>query len=158
MLTRRSHWNDFEDLGLGRFGRSFAGLEQLRREMDRLFGEFEQQSDGHWRSTAWPRIGVIDEGKTVLVRAELPGMTEKDLEITVTADTLTLRGKRQDEVPEGYSVHRKERAAIEFARSVQLPCRVDGDKAEAIMKHGVLSLKFPKAAEAQPKQITVKAL
>ncbi|HEY3233550.1 MAG TPA: Hsp20/alpha crystallin family protein [Polyangiaceae bacterium] len=158
MLARWKEWRDWDDLGLGRFGRPFAGLDELRREMDSLLSDFEREGvPARWQAGLWPRLELNDEGKWLLLQAELPGVTEKELDVTVTADTLTVRGTRKDEVPGGYSVHRRERPAVEFARSITLPCRIDAERAEATMKNGVLSLRLPKAAEAQPKQITVKA-
>jgi len=98
-----------------------------------------------------------DDGSTFTLRADLPGLREKDFEISVAGDTLTLRGERKLEVPEGYSVHRRERREFSFAKSYQLPARVDAEKATASLKHGVLTLTLPKVAEAQPRQISVTA-
>jgi HSP20 family protein len=154
MLTRLSDWYDwpFAD------ARSSTTFDQLRRQMDRLFSDFERDvGDFGISRGAWPNLTLSDEGGALVVRAEVPGMTENDFDITVNATTLTIRGERKDEAPEGYAVHRKERRAVQFARSFELPCKVDPDHVEAAMKHGVLTLTLPKAAEARPKQITVKA-
>jgi HSP20 family protein len=70
---------------------------------------------------------------------------------------VTLKGERKVDVPEGLSVHRRERHAVRFAKSFELPTRVDADKVTATLKHGVLTLTLPKVAEAQPRQINVKA-
>jgi HSP20 family protein len=61
------------------------------------------------------------------------------------------------DAPEGYAVHRQERAAINFARSVSLPCQVDTDKVAAHVKDGLLTVTMEKSKEAQPRQITIKA-
>lgn len=153
MLSRLSDWYDWP---FGDVHRSVSSFEQLRRQMDRLFADLENRAEPRaFRGT--PRLTVRDDGAALVVAAELPGMSEKDVEITVNANTLTLRGQRRDDAPAGYTVHRKERAGYEFARSLQLPCKIDPDHAEATMKNGVLTLTLPKAAEARPKQIQVKA-
>jgi HSP20 family protein len=150
MLTRLSDWYDWP---FGSVGRSASTLDQLRRQMERVFTDFEDQ----YGATAWPRMSLDDDGANLVLRAEVPGMAEQNLEITANATTLTLRGQRQDDVPEGYTVHRKERSAVQFARSFQLPTKIDPDNVQATIKNGVLTLKLPKAAEARPKQISIKA-
>lgn len=158
MVTR---WTDF---GLD-FDPQFSALNDLRREMDRLFSDFQRDSGyaeprpspGNFRRTAWPRINVHDLGTELRLRAEVPGLTEKDLGVTVEQNSLTVRGERSADAPEGYSVHRQERGPLSFARSFTLPCRVDPEKVAANLKNGILEVTLPKLAEAQPKQIRVQA-
>ena len=83
-------------------------------------------------------------------------MTEKDIQLSIHQDVLTLSGERKQEVPQGYFVHRQERAPLKFARSFTLPCKVDPEKSTATLKDGVLTITLPKAPEAQPRQISVK--
>lgn len=153
-----AQWNGYSD-----WDRPFAALGDLRREMERLFWEFERGADarGPWRSSTtgggWPRIELSDNGAELHLRAEVPGLADKDLNITVEADSLTLRGERKPNVPEGYSVHRQERPAMAFARSFTLPVRIDPEKVAATLKDGVLEMTLPKVAEAQPRRIQVKA-
>jgi HSP20 family protein len=151
MLTRFSDFNDWPSFGFADFGRH-APHAQLRRELDRLFGDFERSVTP--RGTA---LTFEDDGANFVLRADVPGLTENDFQISVAGNTVTLRGERKVEVPEGYSVHRRERSAVTFAKSLELPARVDADKVTATLKHGVLTLTLPKAAEAQPRQISVKA-
>jgi HSP20 family protein len=153
MLTRFSDFNDWPAFGLADFGRGYAPHAQLRRELDRLFGEFE-------RSAAAPTTSAVsfeDEGTSFVLRADVPGLTQDDFQISVAGNTVTLRGERKLEVPEGHSVHRRERRALRFAKSFELPTRVDADKTTATLKNGVLTLTLPKVADAQPRQISVKA-
>jgi len=151
-----SRYGDFTDWPGRRFGGlagSFGALEELRREMDRLFnqpGVFESPA-------AYPRVSVEDQGAAFVARAEVPGLSEKDVELTVTGSTLTLKGERKLSPPAGYSAHRSERSSFQFARSFELPSKIVHDKVEAKLEHGVLTVTLPKAPEAQPKQITVKA-
>lgn len=157
MLTR---WND-----LGRLSRFTPrdvptdAFDFLRREVNRLFSDIEYASPDFEfeRGAQWPQVTLEDKGATLVVRADVPGLNEKDLELTLDSSTLTIKGHRRDEVPEGYSTHRKERAAYRFSRSFQLPAKVDPDKTEAALKNGVLTVTLHKAQEAQPRQISVRA-
>ena len=152
MLTRFSDFNDWPSFGFADFGRAQAPHVQLRRELDRLFGDFERAS------TPGPAaVAFEDDGSNFVLRADVPGLTESDIQISVAGNTVTLKGERKLEVPEGHSVHRRERSAVRFAKSFELPARVDADKVTATLKLGVLTLTLPKAAEAQPRQISVKA-
>ncbi|RYZ03561.1 MAG: Hsp20/alpha crystallin family protein [Myxococcales bacterium] len=151
MLTRFSDFNDWPSFGFAEFGRAAYPHTQLRRELDRLFGDFERATN---QGSA---LGFEDDGKSFVLRADVPGLTESDFEISVANNTVTLKGERKVEAPEGYSQHRRERSAVRFAKSFQLPARVDADKVTATLKHGVLTLTLPRAAEAQPRQISVKA-
>ena len=153
MLTRFSDFNDWPSFGFADFGRAQAPHTQLRRELDRLFGDFERAAAPPTPSA----VGFEDEGSNFVLRADVPGLGENDVQISVTGNTVTLKGERKVEAPEGHSVHRRERSAVRFAKSFELPSRVDADKVTATLKHGVLTLTLPKAAEAQPRQITVKA-
>lgn len=151
MLTRFSDYSDWPSFGFADFGR--GSPRELRRELERLFGELEG-------STAQPvssPVSFQDAGESFVFRADVPGLSEADLHINVSGNTLTLRGERKIDVPEGYSAHRRERSAYRFDKSYELPARVDADKATATLKHGVLTLTLPKVAEAQPRQIAVKA-
>ena len=151
MLTRWYDWGGLD------WDRSFEELEALRREVTRLFNETGLDRPRSQMPAAFPRIGLFDTKEELVLRAELPGVNEQDLDITVEEGTLGLRGKRKVEVPKGYAVHRQERAETTFARSFALPCKVDADKAQANLKNGVLTLRLPKSAEVQPRQITVKS-
>jgi HSP20 family protein len=155
MLTR---WNE-----LGGLHRELSALNDLRSEMDRLLLDFERgwsepRGESSWRGgPAWPRIALYDAGSELHLRAEVPGISEKDLDITVEQSSLTIRGERSAEAPEGYSVHRQERGSRRFARSFTLPCRVDAERATADLKNGILEMKLPKVAEERPRQIQVRA-
>ena len=159
MLTR---WNE---LGFGGLDRELSALDNLRNQMDRLFLDFERgwgvgrepQAQLDWAAgTAWPRIALYDSGSELRLRAEVPGLSDEDLDVSVEQSSLTIRGERRIEVPEGYSVHRQERGNRSFARSFTLPCRVDAEKATASLRNGILEMTLPKVAEEQPRQIQVK--
>ena len=147
MLKR---WSDFE--------RDFAALEELRRYMS-WFDEAGRRSlateAGLGRT--WPRMNLHDNGSELVLRMVAPGLSDNDINLTLTGDTLAISGTRAVNVPEGYSVHRQERGSIEFSRSFALPSKVDPNKVEAKVKDGIMTVTMAKAAEAQPRQITVKA-
>ena len=152
MLTRFSDYSDWPSFGFADFGRAFTPHQQLRREVERVLRDFEP-------SPAAPggALKFEDDGASFVLHADVPGLTEKDFQISVAGNTVTLRGERKVEAPEAYSVHRRERSAVRFAKSFELPARVDAEKVTATLKHGVLTLTLPKAAEAQPRQINVRA-
>lgn len=154
MLTRFSDFNDWPSFGFADFGRH-AGNGQLRRELERVLGDFERSAPSFAPATGG--VTFDDDGNQFVLRADVPGLTENDFQISLANNTLTLRGERKLEAPEGHSVHRRERSPYRFAKSYELPARVDGDKVTATLKNGVLTLTLPKAAEAQPRQISVKA-
>lgn len=151
MLTRFSDFNDWPSFGFADFGRTAYPHAQLRRELDRLFGDFERSV------TQSSPVSFEDDGNNFVLRADVPGLTEADFQISVAGSTVTLKGERKLEAPEGHSVHRRERREVRFAKSFELPARVDAEKVTATLKHGVLTLTLPRAAEVQPRQIAVKA-
>ena len=142
MLTR------FSDID-----RTFAVMDQLRRRMDRLFDEYEparqrEEAERLWSRGRWPRLSLSDMGTTLVLKVELPGLSEKDIQLSIHQDSLTLSGERKVDAPEGYLVHRQERTPLKFARSLTLPCKVDAEKGTATLKDGVLTVTFAKAFEA----------
>lgn len=155
-----SRWNDFgvlNRLAARESASPFEALDDLRREMNRLFFDFERSSAPEQGSGAWPRVSLQDTGPALLVRAEVPGLDPEQLEVNVDESTLTLKGAREDRVPDGYSVHRKERHAYTFTRAFSLPSKVDAEQVKAEIKHGILTITLPKAKSAQPRQISVSS-
>jgi len=152
MLTRFSDYSDWPSFALTDLARGHTPHAQFRRELDRLFGDFERAASG-----PNPRLTLNEEGASFVLQADVPGLTEQDFDISVEGSTVTLRGERKVVMPEGYTAHRRERGTVSFARSFELPTRVDSEKVTATLKNGVLTLTLPKAAEAQPRQISVKA-
>jgi HSP20 family protein len=153
MLTR------FDD-----FDRTFAMMDQLRRRMDRLFDDHEPQRgrrladevERMW-SGRFPRVTFTETPASLVLEADLPGISEKDVQLSIHQDVLSLSGERKSDVPQGYFVHRQERAPVRFARSFTLPCKVDPEKSTATVKNGVLTVTLAKAVEAKPRQIAVMA-
>jgi HSP20 family protein len=126
----------------------------LGRELDRVFRELGVQAGS---AAGWPRANLWDRGNELVLQAEVPGLSQKELTLTATQESLTIGGERKSDAPQGYAVHRQERAPYRFERSFVLPCRIDVEKVAATVKHGILTVTMAKAIEAQPRQITVKA-
>jgi len=146
------------------FDRSFSLLDEFQRRMNRLFTELgtgsygEEQWPGQfWYGGGWPVTNLYDNGNELMIRAEVPGLSDKDIKISGNQDALTISGERKVEVPEGYSVHRQEREGVKFSRCITFPAKVNLEKTTATVRNGVLTITLPKAPESQPRQITVKA-
>lgn len=143
--------------------RTFDLLDELRRQMDRVWSDFDD-SHGVWRvasprnlsSAAWPAVNVFDDGDKLVLHADIPGVAAKDVELTLHDGVLTLKGERKVEAPAGYAARRQERPAFRFTRSIALPVKVDPEKTIATAKDGVLTITLGKVAAARPRQIAVR--
>lgn len=103
-----------------------------------------------------PAVDVQEDENSFLLEAEMPGMSEKDVDIHVENNMLTLSSKKEEENREekkGYVL--RERRSASFSRSFMLPKNVDSEKIEASMKNGILKLSIPKSEEAKPKKIEI---
>jgi len=149
-----------------RFGdvnRDFALLDEFRRRMDRVWEDIDPSwpanpaPTGTRANSAWPRVNLYDGGSTLVLKADVPGLSEKDVRVTLNESGLSIAGERTVAPPEGYSAHRQERASFGFSRSLTLPCKVNPEQAQASVKNGVLTVTLAKAPEAQPRQIAVQA-
>lgn len=128
----------------------------MRREMNALFDDWFPGVDEAHRSLALPAfsptVDVKESESEVRVTAELPGVEEKDIEVSVSGDMLTIKGDKKEEKEEkGEERYRLERTYGSFRRSFALPCEVDSAKATATYKKGVLTITLPKAAAAKAK-------
>ena len=150
-------WHSFRnemDRLFDRFGSGF-GFPSLRRMLD---------IEPAWRSSfnlSMPAIDMSEDDKAYKISAELPGIDAKDIDVSVSGDTLVLRGeKRQEKEEKDKNYHFSERAYGSFQRSFQLPSTVDRDKVAADFSKGVLTITLPKTAEAQKpqKKIEVKSV
>lgn len=140
--------------------RDFALFDELRRQMNGMFRHFDRPVGGQQSGiagTTWPRANLYDLGDKLVVYAAVPGLSEKDIEVSATSDVLSIGGQRSVTVPEGYSAHRQERGSVKFARSFTFPCKVDTERTRASVRDGMLIIEMAKAKEAQPRQIAVKA-
>lgn len=135
----------------------FAALNQLHREVNRLFdGYMPSPGEAFGRTAVFPALNVWEDADTVHAEAEIPGVGPEDLEVYAVGDELTIRGVRKPREGENVAYHRRERGTGEFTRVVTLPVSVNPDQVKAVLKDGVLTVTLPKAEEARPRRITVK--
>lgn len=144
-------WNRNRTLAPSATGDDADPFAVLHREMNRMFDDFARGVGGvapnrfGW-SGAWPSIDVSDSEKEITVVAELPGIDEKDVELSLQEGMLTIRGEKKAET-DG-AVH-KERWHGHFERSLSVGPDVDPDKVSATFKQGVLTVTLPKKPDAQ---------
>ncbi len=134
-------------------------LERIRREMDRLFDRltewkpsFLRGEEGKWI----PTLDISETSKEIIVKAELPGIDPKDIDVSVTGNTLKIQGERKQETEEeDENFHKIERSYGAFFRSIQLPAEIDPDNVKAVYDKGVLILKLPKTEAETAKKIEI---
>ena len=142
--------------------RPFRELEEMERRFEDIFGR--PFLPAVWRripmvEMGWaPAIEVFEKEDKFVVKAELPGMKEEDIDVSVVGDTLTIKGERkaESEVKEE-DYYCCERSYGSFSRSIALPSSVDAKKIEASYEDGVLEVSLPKAPEVKAKKIAVSA-
>jgi HSP20 family protein len=145
MLVQFRPWSE-----LARLERDFADFFDGRKTK---LAPLHQNGDAA-RPTKWqPSVDVQEDAHKIVLFADLPGLDQKDVEIRVEDQLLTLRGERK--APVGEAGLRRERVSGSFSRAFTLPPTVDAEKISAEMKAGVLTLTLPKRAEAQPRQIKI---
>ena len=135
-------------------------FDRLKKEMDRVWDSFfegrpgrRNREEGEWL----PSLDVAETKGDLVVRAELPGMDPKDIDISLSEGVLTIRGEKKqekEEKEEGY--HLIERSYGSFTRSIRLPKEVQSEKIEASFKNGILKVVLPKSEEAKKKEIKIK--
>jgi HSP20 family protein len=138
----------------------FSDLMSLREAMDRLFEESYVRPGGR-SATPYTSVDlaldIYETDDAFVVTASLPGVKPEDVEITITGETLMIKGETKAEATvENANYLRQERRFGAFARTIVVPAPVQADKAEAKFKDGVLTLSVPKAEEAKPKSVRVK--
>lgn len=149
MPVRRGEYDPFAD---------------LQREMNRLFDDFftDLPSPMRWSgrdstpAVFAPRVDVSETAKEVKVSAELPGMDEKDISVEMDEDAIVIRGERKEEKEDkNGNWYRREQSYGSFQRVIQLPTNVEGEKAKATFKKGVLRISVPKLPEEQVERKTI---
>ena len=145
-----------------RFGQVSHELPDVFREMERMvknvwqgfpFEEVASETGFDWA----PRVDVSENEEAILVRAELPGLETKDIDISLDRDILEIRGEKKHEKEEtDKRYHRVERVYGSFCRSLRLPAEVASDKIDAVFKNGVLTVTLPKTETAKKKIAHIK--
>ncbi|WP_376792277.1 Hsp20/alpha crystallin family protein [Thermoflexus sp.] len=136
----------------------FQEVFSLRRAIDRILDEaFSRPSLLFAGPLEWPAVDIYETKDEVVVKAAVPGVRPEDLEVTVSGNTVSIRGefREEQEAREGSWI-RQERRAGSFARSFVLPVEVVADRAVAEYEHGVLTLRLPKAEAVKARTIKVK--
>lgn len=137
--------------------RPFRELEEWERRFDDLFGR------PLWRlpveERGWmPAVDVFEKEDRFVVKAELPGMKEEDIDVSVVGDTLSIKGEKKTEAEiKDEDYYRCERSYGSFYRSIPIPSNVDANKIEASFEDGILEVALPKSAKVKPKKIAVSA-
>ncbi len=143
----------------------FREFEELRREIDRAFEQVGLGPLPRWRlaflpgraARQYPLVNLHDDGTNLYVEALAPGVEPNRFEVTVVGTTLTIAGEKpglKDVAPE--RIHRSERAAGRFVRTVELPVEVDPNGVSAQYRYGLLLLTLPRSESARPRRIAVQ--
>ncbi len=135
----------------------FKELTNLKSQMDKIFenllGEGEEIKTGSWV----PPVDIYETENEIVIKAEVPGVSQGDVEIKVEDDTLIIRGEKKFERDmEKETYHRAERVYGKFQRTFILPKSIEKDKIKATLKHGVLTIILPKKEEVKPKEISIQ--
>ncbi|MGO4714042.1 Hsp20/alpha crystallin family protein [Bradyrhizobium sp. 2TAF24] len=137
--------------------RSLSPFMALQQEIDRLFDGFTRGFPTLASSELLPSMDVAETDNEIEVTAELPGLEEKDVQLNVVDNLLTIRGEKKNQREEkDRDYHLIERSYGAFTRTVQLPPGVNADAIKATMAKGVLKVSVPKPAPAQARKIEVK--
>lgn len=141
-------WDPFEEVGT------------LRRAMDRLFDDFftTRRPSRELAAAEWePAVEMYETDNEVVVRAELPNVDPKSVDITVTNDAITLKGEtRHEQEQKGRNYYRRELRYGAFARTLPLLTEVKSGEARATYKDGVLEVKIPKSERVKPTSVKVQ--
>ena len=138
----------------------WKGMDVLRHEMDRVFDRFfeprweEFEAAGPWA----PKVDVSETKDAVVVKAEIPGVEQKDINVSLQDQVLTIKGEKHQEKDEkNEKYHRVERSWGAFTRAFRMPAPVSGEKVTATFKDGTLTVTLPKVPEAKGTTIPVKS-
>ena len=135
--------------------RRWDPFRELQREVGRLFESLDPFQASR-RVEVYPPLNLYDAGDRYVLSAQLPGIAPGDIDLTITGETLTMRGERKR--PDGIkddSYRRQERPMGRWSRTVTLPDRVDSGQVSASFANGILTVNLPKAESAKPRHIAV---
>ena len=140
--------------------RPFRELTTIRDEMDKIWSRFAREwpSLEPFRGEWAPSLDVSESKDEIIVKAELPGMDVKDIDISLSGGILIIKGeKKQEKEQKDENYHVIERSYGAFSRSIRLPQEVESEKIAAKYKDGVLRVTLPKSEKAKAKEIKIKA-
>ena len=136
------------------FYRPMGSLDEIDQLVRDIWTSWQP---GLFGTTLVPHTDIYEEKGEFVVKTELPGITEKDLDVTIDDDVLTIKAEKKEETTEDVVHHTKERYYGKYVRSMSLPSHVNGDEISASFENGILELRIPKAEEVKAKRIEVKA-
>jgi HSP20 family protein len=140
--------------------RDFRDISDLQGDMNRVFDSFfGRPSEGGGSERVWaPAVDMYETADEFVVAAELPGLNQKDIHLSITGDMLTIRGERQwNPVAEERGYRQVERWFGQFQRTLPLPIPVQTGKVKAAYRDGVLTVTLPKTEEVKPKEIKIES-
>lgn len=134
----------------------FAHLRQLQREMERVAWPWTAEAR-RVGGGAFPPVNVYESDAQVVVQCEVPGIDASDMDVSVTGETLTIKGVKPP-LPDEEQLQfvRRERGSGNFTRTVVLPDEVDAEKVEAGLRDGIMTIRLPKRAAGKPRQVDIK--
>ena len=132
-------------------------MDSLQADMNRLFDRFFESRPANGRGQRWvPPMDLVETEDHLVLKADLPGLSEDDVEIEVKDGVLTVSGERSAEHEQkGEGYHRVERSFGRFSRSLTLPQGTNADKVDASFENGVLEVRVPKPAESKPTRVQI---
>lgn len=144
-----------------------AEIARWERDMERMLGNLftgrgvslfdDRSGTGDVLALREPSLDLYEEKDQIVVKAELPGMTKDDIQVSIADNILTIRGeKRKEEEDSGKDYYHAERVYGAFVRNLTLPAEINPEKVQALFKNGVLEIRMPKSEEAKKRAINVK--
>jgi HSP20 family protein len=132
----------------------FQSLFNIQRSLD-AFRASDWLSAGPSGTGSYPPLNVFRQGDDLVVITELPGIDRNDVEVQVQDDRIRISGKKTIQYQDGASLHRRERIAGTFDRSIAIPVDIDANRVKAEYRNGILALLLPRAERDKPKSITI---
>ncbi len=146
-LTKRKNFSD-------------GSIDSFRKDFDKFFDEFFSLKPSSMIESSWlPKIDVEENDRSIFIKAELPGINEKDINVTLDSDVLTIEGEKkfeQTDTSKDYCCIISERSYGSFSRTIRLPAYIKPDKISAVYKNGVLNIELPKDEKKDLKKINIE--
>lgn len=131
----------------------YGEIERFQKDLNRLFSDFNASPQ-----CPFPAVNIWTNDNSAIVTAEMPGLENKDINLSLTDQNLVIEGSRKrPSLKEGENVHRQERSFGNFKRSIRLPFPISADRVKASFKNGVLTIDLPRAEEDKPRKITIQS-
>jgi len=133
----------------------WSGLRDVQRELGRLFGGWGRGESQLVGGSGYPPVSIYDREDSLVVLAELPGVPMENLDLSITDDTLVIKGSKPEDDVQPDQYHRRERGSGSFSRTVVLPDPVQGEAIKAQLSRGLLRIELPKSEQARSRRISV---